>query len=174
MGLHIGVRSGRRMRLRSLWLPGLGVGLAAAVAGGLALLIAGAVSGRGLGILADAGQATLPTFFRSATHAPSAMAYLVVHTAIYMVAGVAALAFVRLADRIPAVATAAVFVVIILELGFLMLTSVTRELGAVDEATWRALLVSHAVADVVFALGVVVVHPAIRRDFSAGYEGKGE
>jgi hypothetical protein len=162
------------MSIRSNWPVGLGVGFVAAVAGIVALLIAGTVGGRGVGILADAGSAAMPSLFRSATHASAVVAYLVVHTAIYLVAGVAALALVGLADRAPAVTTALIFVVLIIELGFLMLITVTQAGGRVDAATWRALIVAHLVADIVFALGVVAAHPSIRRDMVEGYEGTGK
>jgi hypothetical protein len=99
-----------------------------------------------------------------------AEAYLTLHTVMYVVAGIAALAFSRLLDRAPAVSTALVFIVVIVELGFLMMTRATRELGRVDETTWRVLLTSHAVADVVFALGVLLAHPSIRQDLVRGYE----
>ena len=43
-------------------------------------------------------------------------------------------------------------------------------MSRLDGVTWRALLIAHAAGDVVFALGLVRVHPNLRRALVRGYE----
>jgi hypothetical protein len=92
------------------------------------------------------------------------------HTVLYMLAGVVAMSLARLADRFPGVSAGLVLLVIVLELGFLVLTTEVQVMGRLDEVTWRALLVAHAAGDVAFALGIVRVHPGLRRALVRGYE----
>jgi hypothetical protein len=152
------------------WIDGVLVGLGAATLGTVTLLAAGAFSGRGLHILADAGQTAVPSTVRAITGASMGLSYVLSHIALYMLAGVAALALARLADRFPGVMAGLVLVVISLEFGFLVLTTEVQAMGRLDEVTWRALLVAHAAGDVAFALGIVRVHPSLRRALVRGYE----
>jgi hypothetical protein len=154
----------------SRWTDGVLVGIVAAMISTLILLLAGAVSGRGLHILADAGMALLPSTVGAATGASAALSYLLCHTLLYMLAGVAALALVVLADRLPPLVTGLFLVFIIIEFGFLVLTTESQAIGRVDEVTWRSILIAHAVGDIVFALGIVRVHPSLRQALVRGYE----
>ena len=100
------------MRRHPQCIDGVRVGLAAATLSTLTLLAAGAVSGRGLHILADAGMAALPPTVRAVTGASAALSYVLSHTAVYMPGGVVALALAGLADRLPTLVTGLVFAVI--------------------------------------------------------------
>ena len=158
------------MRRRSRWADGVLVGLIAAIISTLVLLLVGALSGRGLDILADAGMAALPATVRAATGISAAPSYLLSHTLLYMLAGVVALALAGLADRLPPLMTGLLLVIIIIEFGFLVFTTEGQAIGRLDEVTWRSLLIAHAVGDVVFALGIVRAHPGLRRAVVRGYE----
>jgi hypothetical protein len=81
------IQAGRRPR----WTDGILVGLLAATVSTLALLLAGAVTGRELSILADAGMTGLPSTIRAVTGISEALSYLLSHTLIYLLAGVVAL-----------------------------------------------------------------------------------
>ena len=159
-----------RMGRRSRWRGGVLVGLVAAIVSTLILLLAGALSGRGFHILADAGMAALPSMVHAATGISAALSYLLSHTLLYMLAGVAALALAGLADRLPPLVTGLVLVIIIIEFGFLVFTTEGQALGRFDAVTWRSLLIAHAVGDVVFALGIVRAHPSLRQALVRGYE----
>jgi hypothetical protein len=163
---HVVVSTGRRVQ----WTDGVLVGLTAAVVSTLILLLAGAVSGRGLHILTDAGMAVLPSIVRSATGVSPTLSYLLSHTLLYLVAGVVARALTGLADRLPPLVAGLLLVIIILEFGFMMLTTESQASGRIDEVTWRSLLIAHAVGDVVFALGIVRAHPSLRQDLVRGFE----
>jgi MFS superfamily sulfate permease-like transporter len=160
------VPAGHRYR----WTDGLLVGLIAAAVSTLILLLAGALSGRGLHILTDAGMAVLPSEVRAATGVSASLGYLLSHTLLYLLAGVVALALTGLADRLPPLVAGLLLVIIILEFGFMMLTTETRASGHIDEVTWRSLLIAHAVGDVVFALGILRVHPSLRQALVRGFE----
>jgi hypothetical protein len=155
---------------RFRWTHGLLVGLVAAIVSTLILLLAGALSGRGLHILADAGMAVLPSAIREATGLSASMGYLLSHTLLYLVAGVVALGLAGLADRLPPLIAGLLLVVIIVEFGFMMLTTETRASGRIDDVTWRSLLIAHAVGDVVFALGILLAHPKLRQTLVRGFE----
>lgn len=156
----------RRLR----WTDGVFVGLVAAAVSTLILLLAGAVSGRGIHILVDAGMAVLPSGVRGATGVSAALSYLLSHTLLYLLAGVVALALAGLADRLPPLVAGLLLVIIILEFGFMMLTTETRALGQIDDVTWRSLLIAHAVGDGVFALGILRAHPSLRQTLVRGFE----
>ncbi len=151
------------------WRAGMLVGLAAATLSTVALLAVGVLSGRGSDILADAGTAVLPADLRAATGTPAVLSYLMIHIALYMLAGAGVMALVRLADRIPAFITGLVLLGIIFELSFLVLTAEGRAMARFDGLTWRALLIAHAVGDLAFVLGLVRVHPGIRQALVRGY-----
>jgi ABC-type Fe3+ transport system permease subunit len=63
-----------------------------------------------------------------------------------------------------------VLVVIILEFGFLVLTTESQASGRVDHVVWRSLLIAHAVGGVVLALGILRSHPSVRQTLVRGYE----
>ena len=158
------------MRRRSRWTYGVLVGLDAAVISTLILILAGALSGRGFHILADAGMAALPSMVRAATGISAALSYLLSHTLLYMLAGVVALALAGLADRLPPLVTGLVLVIIIIEFGFLVLTTEGQALGRFDVVTWRSLLIAHAIGDIAFAFGIVRAHPSLRQALVRGFE----
>jgi hypothetical protein len=149
---------------------GVLVGLVSAITSTLILLLAGALSGRGGHILADAGRAALPSIVRLGTGLSAPLSYLLSHTLVYLLAGVVALALVDLIDRVPPLVTALVLVIIIIEFGFLVFTTESQASGRVDEVTWRSLLIAHAVGDVVFALGILRAHPSVRQALVRGYQ----
>jgi hypothetical protein len=157
-------------RSRSRATDGLVVGLIAAAVSTLILLLAGALSGRGLHILADAGMAVLPSGVRAATGASAPLSYLLSHTLLYLLAGVMALALTSLADRLPPLVAGLLLVIIIFEFGFLMLTTETRASGRIDDVTWRSLLIAHAIGDLIFALGILRAHPSVRQTVVRGFE----
>jgi hypothetical protein len=146
------------------------VGLSAALVSTLILLLAGFLSGRGFNIVADAGMAALPSVIRAATGASATLSYLLSHTLLYVLAGMIALALVGLPDRLPPLVTGLVLIIIIVEFGFLFLTTETRASGRIDDVTWRSLLIAHALGDVVFAFGILRVHPSLRQTLVQGYE----
>jgi hypothetical protein len=160
------LRAQRRFR----WTDGIMVGFTAAAVSTLILLIAGAVSGRGLTIFADAGSTGFPTLLSAVTGLSAAPSYVVSHTLLYLVAGVVGLRLVSLADRVPPLVTGILLIIIILEFGFLVFTTEGQADGRIDQVTWRSLLIAHALGDIVFALGIVRVHPAVRRTLVRGYE----
>jgi len=158
--------TGRRAR----WTDGILVGLVAAVISTLILLLAGAVTGRGLHILANAGVTALPSIVRTEIGVSASLSYLLSHTLLYMLAGVVALALAGLVDRVPPLVTGVVLVIIIIEFGFLVLTTEGQVIGRVDQATWRSMLIAHAVGDIVLVLGIVRAHPSLRQALVRGYE----
>jgi hypothetical protein len=158
------------VRHRSQWINGALVGLAAALASTLALLLAGVLTGRGFSILGDAGMAGLPATLRAASGISAALSYLLSHTVLYLLAGVVGLALVGLADRVPPVVAGLVLLIIIIEFGFLVFTTESQAGGRINELTWRSLLIAHAVGDMVFVLGIVRAHPTLRRVLVQGYE----
>lgn len=164
---HPGLHALRRPR----WTDGVLVGLVAAIVSTLILLLAGALSDRGTHILGDAGMAALPSTVRAITGVSAPLSYLLSHTLLYMLAGIVTLALVGLADRIPSLVAGLLLVLIIIEFGFLMLTTQSQELGRLDEVTWRSLLIAHAVGDIVFVFGIVLVHPTLRQTLVRGFEG---
>jgi hypothetical protein len=152
------------------WRQAALVGLGAALVGGMALLAAGAYAGRGVHILADVGQAALPSAVRTVTGASAALSYVLSHTLLYLLGAVAAMALARLADGMPQIMPGFVLALVLLELGFLVLTTEGRILGRFDEVTWRALLVAHATGDLALVFGIVRIHPGLRQALSRGYE----
>jgi hypothetical protein len=163
---RVGSTPPRRIR----WADGVLVGLVAAIISTLILLLAGALSGRGLQILGDAGMGALPSAVRAATGVSATLSYLLSHTLLYLVAGAVALALSGLADRLPPLVTGLLLVIIIIEFGFLVFTTQSQAAGWVDEVTWRSLLIAHTVGDIVFALGIVRAHPSLRQALVRGYE----
>jgi len=154
----------------SRWTDGFLAGLAAAIVSTLVLLLVGAFSGHGMHILADAGMGGLPSVVRAGTRLSASLSYLLCHTLLYLLAGVAALALAGLADRLPPLVAALLLVIIILEFGFLVLTTESQAMGRIDDVTWRSLLIGHAVGGVVLALGIVRAHPSVRQTLVRGYE----
>jgi hypothetical protein len=159
------------MPQRLRWTSATLIGLASAATGVIVLLASGLLAGRGASLIADAGARMIPHALAQGTGLSSAAAYLTVHTAFYLAAGLAAVIVTRMADRVPATMTGLVIVMIIVEFAFLEFSTQTLAQGRIDELTWRALLFAHAAADVVFALLLLRVHPSLRQDLMKGYEG---
>ena len=151
------------------WAFGVLLGLIGAVTGIVVLLVAGLLTGRGT-FLADAGGHLLPHGLAASTGFSPAAAYLIVHTAFYVLAGVAAVNLTRLADRFPQVTAGLVLVMIIVELGFLVFSTETLAQHRIDRVAWGAFLVAHGVADLVFVLVLVRAHPKLLQDLREGYE----
>jgi hypothetical protein len=149
---------------------GLLIGLVAAIVSTLTLLLAGALSGRGLHLLTDAGMAALPSAVRAATGASAALSYLLSHTLVYLLAGIVALKLAGLADRVPPLVAGLVLAIIIIEFGFLVFTTESLAGGRIDAVTWRSLLIAHAIGDIAFAFGIVRAHPSLRQDLVRGFE----
>jgi hypothetical protein len=156
-------------RLR--WTSAILIGLAGAATGVIVLLAAGLLTGRGSSLIADAGARMIPFMLAQGIGFSSAAAYLTVHTAFYLAAGLAAVIVTRMADRVPATVTGLVIVMIMVEFGFLEFSTQALAQRRIDELTWRALLFAHAAADVVFALLLLRAHPSLRQDLVEGYEG---
>ena len=157
-------------RRRLQWIDGILIGLVAAIISTVVLLLAGAASGRGVHILADAGMTALPSALSTATGISAGLSYLLCHTVLYILAGVVAIKLAGLADRLPPLVAGLVLIVIIIEFGFLVLTTESQASGRVDQVVWRALLIAHAVGGVVFGVGIVRVHPSLRQALVGGYE----
>jgi hypothetical protein len=156
----------RRLR----WSSGILIGLAGAATAVIVLLVAGLLSGRGPSVIADAGGGMLPRELEALTGLAPAAAYLVVHTAFYLIAGIAAVILARLADRFPPIMTGLLLVMIIVEFGFFQFSTEMMAAHHIDQFTWRALLLAHAAADAVFILLLLRVHPSLRQDAVKGYE----
>jgi len=152
------------------WLQGILVGLVAGVVGTLTLIIVGALSGRGLDILAGVGMGPWPSAVRAVTGASPAVSYILSHTTLYLLAGIVGLALARVADRIPVLLTGLLLLLIVVEFGFLVVMTGWQAGGHFDQVTWRAVLIAHAVADVFLVLGIVRVHPSLRQAFRRAYQ----
>ncbi len=156
---------------RPLRLPsGILIGLIGAATGVVVLLAAGVLTGRGASLITDAGAHMLPRGLAAATGLTPAAAYLIVHTAFYLAAGIVAVILAHVADRFPPVMTALVFVMIIVEFGFLVFSTETVAQHRIDGLAWGAFLVAHGAADVVFALLLLRAHPSFLRELREGYE----
>lgn len=158
------------MGRRAIWTEGVLVGLVAAAGSTLILVLAGALSGRGLHILTDAGMSALPSVVRGATGLSAAASYVLSHALIYVLAGVVALALAGLADRVPPLVAGLLLVVLIIEFGFFVFTTESQASGRIDQVSWRSLLIAHAVGDVIFILGLVRAHPSLRQTLVRGFE----
>jgi len=158
------------MPRRLSWPSGILIGLVGAATGAVVLLAAGYLTGRGASLITDAGARILPQGLTADTGLSPAAAYLIVHTAFYLVAGVAAVILARVADRFPPIMTALVFVMIIVEFGFLVFSTETVAQHRIDGLAWGAFLVAHGAADVVFALLLLRAHPSFLRELREGYE----
>jgi hypothetical protein len=156
--------------VRANWKPGVLVGLGAAGVSTLTLLGIGAVTGRGLHLLTDAGMGDLPTLHRPITGASPALRYLLGHAGLDLLAGLAVPALVRLVERFPAFITGLVLLVIMIEMGFLVFTTEAAAMSSFGASTWRALLIAHAVGDLTFVLGVLRAHPRLRPLLVHGYD----
>ena len=157
-----------RRRPRSM--DGVLVGLGAVIVSTLILLLAGALSGRGLHLLTDAGMAALPSAVRAATCTSAALSYLLSHTLVYLLAGVVALKLASLVDRVPPLVAGLLLVIIIIEFGFLEFATESQASGRIDAVTWRSLLIAHAIGDIAFAFGIVRAHPSLSRAVVRGFE----
>jgi hypothetical protein len=152
------------------WPHGALVGLAAAAVGTFVLVTVGAVSGQGLEILARVGKGPWPSLVRALTGASPSLSYIVSHTTLYLLTGIVALVIARLADRIPVLLTGLFLLIIVVEFGFLFVMTGWQAAGHFDEATWRAVLIAHAMADVFLVIGIMRVHPSLRQAFRRAYQ----
>jgi hypothetical protein len=152
------------------WFSGIRIGLIAAATGVVALLLVGLLTGRGGSLVTEAGARVLPSSLAASTGLSLGAAYLVVHTAFYLAAGMAGVLLTRAADRIHAVMAGLILVMIIIEFGFLFFSTMAVAQGRIDMFAWRALLVAHGAADVVFALLLLRTHPSLLQDLREGYE----
>jgi hypothetical protein len=144
------------------WLYGALVGIVAAVAGTATLLGVGAAAGRGLDTLTNVGAGPWPSLVRSVTGAPPALSYLLSHTTLYLLAGLAGIAVARLADRVSVVLAGLAVLVLVIEYGFIVVMAQWQGTGRFDWVTWRSVVYAHAVADICLLLGIIRVHPSIR------------
>jgi hypothetical protein len=147
------------------WPSGILIGLVGAATGVVVLLVAGVLAGRGDSLIADAGARILPHGLAAGTGLSPAVAYLIIHTAFYLAAGIVAVILARVADRFPPV-----FVMIIVEFSFLVFSTETAAQQRIDGFTWGAFLVAHGAADLIFVLLVLWAHPSLLRDLRQGYE----
>jgi hypothetical protein len=159
-----------RIRHQPGWLQGAAVGLTAAVAGTLALIIAGTIGGRGMDILDAVGMGLWPSAVHDLTGASPAVSYLLSHTTLYLLAGIVALAIARVADRLPVLLTGLLLGIMVIEFAYLVVMTGWRATGHFDALTWRSVLIAHVVADLFLLIGVLWVHPSLRLDFRRGYE----
>jgi hypothetical protein len=153
------------------WLQGAAVGLAAAIAGTLALVIGGTLGGRGLGILDAVGMGPWPSAVRALTGASPAVSYLVSHTTLYLLAGIVALAIARVADRLPFLLTGLVLVIVLIEFGYLVVMTGWQGLGYFDGVTWHSVLIAHVVANMGLLVGILWVHPSLRLALRRAFAG---
>ena len=155
----------------SLRLPsGALIGLIGAATGIVVLLVSGILTGRGASLITDAGARMLPQGVAGATGLSPAAAYLIVHLAFYLAAGLAAVILARVADRAPAIMTGFVLVMIIVEFGFLVFSTEAVAQHRIDGFSLGAFLVAHGVGDIVFLLLLLQAHPSLVRDLREGYE----
>jgi hypothetical protein len=113
------------------------------------------------------GRATAFSWRRAST---SEVSYLLSHTALYLLAGIVALAIARLADRLPILLTGLLLVIIVVEFGYLVVMTGWQAAGHFDGPTWQAVLIAHLVANLVLPVGVLWVHPSLRLDFRRAYQ----
>ena len=152
------------------WLQGAGVGLIAAVAGTVTLVLVGAIGGRGLAILGAVGMGAWPSAVRAVTGASPAVSYLVSHTTLYLLAGIVALGVARVADRLPVLLSGLTLVILLIEFGYLVVMTGWQASGRFDGLTWRSVLVAHLVANVCLLIGILWVHPSLTMAFRRANE----
>jgi hypothetical protein len=152
------------------WSSGMLIGLIGAAIGVLVLLLAGLLTGQGGALITEAGTRVLPHAMAAGTGLSPLAAYLVIHTAFYVAAGLAAVLLTRVADRAHAVMAGLLLVIIGIEFGFLVLSTMAVAEGRIDVSAWPAFLVAHGAADVAFALLVLRAHPSLLRDLREAYE----
>ena len=152
------------------WKDGVLIGLVAAAISTLILLLAGALTGRGLQILGDAGMAALPSMVHAGTGISAGLSYLLSHTLVYMLGGVVAMGLAGLAERLPPLIIGLILVILVIEFSFLVFLTESQANGRIDHTTWISLLIAHAVGDVVFALGTLRAHPGLHGTLVRGYE----
>ena len=152
------------------WLQGAAVGLTAAIAGTLTLIVLGAINGRGVAILGAVGMGPWPSAVRALTGASPAVSYLVSHTTLYLLAGLVALAVARVADRLPVLLTGLLLVIMVIEFGYLVVMTGWQATGHFDGVTWQSVLVAHVVANVSLLIGILWVHPSLKSAFRRAYQ----
>src|SRR4051812_42706063 len=144
------------------WLQGAAVGLIAAIAGTLTLITVGAIGGRGLAVLDAVGMGPWPSAVRALTGASPAVSYLLSHTALYLLAGIVALAIARVADRLPTLLTGLLLLIMVIEFAYLVVMTGWQATGHFDALTWRSVLIAHGVANLFLLIGILWVHPSLR------------
>jgi hypothetical protein len=152
------------------WSTGITIGLIASIIGVLVLLLAGLLTGRGSSLIAEAGDRIVPQALASVTGLGAGTAYLVVHTVMYVMAGLATVLLTRVGGRAHVVLVGLVLVLIFVEFGSLEFATEAVAQGRIDPAVWRAVLTGHVVADLAFALMVVRAHPGLLTELREGYE----
>jgi hypothetical protein len=152
------------------WLQGAAVGLTAAIAGILTLIVLGAIDGRGVAILGAVGMGPWPSAVRALTGASPAVSYLLSHTTLYLLAGIIALAVARIADRLPILLTGLLLVIVVIEFAYLVVMTGWQATGHFDDMTWRSVLVAHVVANLFLLIGILWVHPSLRVAFRRAYQ----
>jgi hypothetical protein len=152
------------------WPSGILIGLLGAATGVVILLVTGLLTGRGASLIAEAGARMLPHGLAADTGLSPAVAYLLVHAAFYLAAGLVAVVLAGVADRFPGVMTAIVLAMIIVEFGFLVFSTEAEAQRRIDGFAWGAFLVAHGAADAVFALLLLRAQPSLLRKLREGYE----
>lgn len=152
------------------WSSGMLIGLIGAATGALVLLLAGLLTGQGASLITEAGARVLPRGLAASTGLSPLAAYLVVHMVFYLVAGLAAVLLTRVADRAHAVLAGLMILIIVIEFGFLVFSTMAVGQGRIDMPAWRAFLLAHGAADVAFVLLVLRAHPSLLRDLREAYE----
>jgi hypothetical protein len=152
------------------WLQGAAVGLIAAIAGTLTLIVVGTIGGRGMAILGTVGMGPWPSAVRALTGASPAVSYLVSHTTLYLLAGIVALAVARVADRLPVLLTGLLLLILVIEFGYLVVMTGWETTGRFDSLTWRSVLVAHVVANLILLIGILWVHPSLKSAFVRAYQ----
>jgi hypothetical protein len=152
------------------WLQGAAVGLIAAIAGTITLLILGAIGGPGTAILGAVGMGPWPSVVRALTGASPAVSYLISHTVLYLIAGIVALAVARIADRLPVLLSGLILLILVIEFAYLVVMTGWQASGHFDGLTWRSVLIAHLVANLFLLSGIVWVHPSLKLDFRRANE----
>jgi hypothetical protein len=159
-----------RTQRRLGWLQGAAVGLIAAIAGTITLIVLGAINGRGVAILGAVGMGPWPSAVRALTGASPAVSYLMSHTALYLLAGIVALAIARVADRLPVLLTGLLLAIMVIEFAYLVVMTGWQATGHFDDLTWRSVLIAHVVANVFLLTGILWVHPSLKLDLRRAYQ----
>ena len=152
-----------------VWLQGALVGVTAAIAGIIILLVMGVIGGSGVAILSAVGMGPWPSVVRALTGASPAVSYVVSHTTLYLIAGIVALTLARIADRLPVLLIGLVLFTLVVEFVYLEVMTGWQATGRFDVPTWRSVLIAHVVSNGVLLIGTLWVHPSLRAAFRRAY-----